>query len=150
MLPVKSLRLDLGSTLAADPATLAPVALGNMIRLVASPFTPNEDLTLAGLTLATFTGSAAKTAGIGAQDVGVDPATGLQSITILEPAGGWRWQCTVTPAVPETIFGYILTDNAGAVLLAAQLLPSPVAISASGQFIEIGTVRLTFVLTPMS
>jgi len=150
MLPVKALRLSLGETLAADPATLAPVALGNKIALVANAFTEDENLDIPDFTLATFTGSAPKVLGTGTQPVGLDPATGEQIITMLEPAGGLRWECTATPATPENIFGFILMDNAGAVLLAMHAFPTPITISEAGQEINLGAATLILVLQPMS
>jgi hypothetical protein len=150
MLPVKALRLELGTALAADAATLAPVANGNKIALVVNPFTPNENLVIGDFTLASFTGSTPLVAGTGTQEVGIDPTTGQQSITMKEPAGGWRFACTVTPASPQNVYGYILMDNAAATLLAMQAFDAPITISASGQFIEIPYARLTMVLEPMS
>jgi len=58
--------------------------------------------------------------------------------------------CTVTPGSPETIYGFILTDNAGATLLASALLPAPVTISEIGHFVDVGEVNLIFVIAPMS
>jgi len=149
MLPTKALRLALGDLLAADVATLAPVA-ANKIALVINNFVMDETLPLGAFTLATFTGSTPKAGAAGAQQVGSDPATQDQVITILAPVGGWRWECTVAPAAPETIFGYILTDNAGAVLLGMQLLDVPVTIVNATDFIDLGSVPMRFVVQPLS
>ena len=142
--------MALGTTLAADPTTLAPAGAGNKVSLVKAPFTPNENHVVADFTLADFTGSAALVAGNGAQPVGNDPLTAQQEIDIKEPAGGWRWQCTVAPTPAQTIYGYILTDNAGAVLLGMGLLDVPITVTAIGDFVEIGSIKLIFVLQPMS
>ncbi len=149
MLPMIALRTALGDLLAADIPTLAPAA-ANKIALVAANFTPDENLVLADLTLATFTGSAPKAGAAGAQQVGVDPATGDQVITNLAPAGGWRFECTVAPATPEPIYGFALTNNAGAVLLAVGLLAVPISIAAVGDYVDLGAVEIRFVLQPMS
>jgi hypothetical protein len=149
MLPVNSLRLALGDLLAADVPTLAPVA-ANKIALIAAPFVMDQNTVLAGLTLATFTGSAPKAGAAGAQQVGVDPATGDQVITILQPAGGYRFECTVAPATPETIYGAALINNAGTALLGLMELPNPINIAAVTDFVDVGTVEMRFVQQPIS
>jgi len=101
---------------------------------------------LADFTPATFTGSTALSAGTGTQPVFYDSSDGFLTMMIDDPAGGWHWTCTADPSSPETIYGYYLTDNAGAVLLGAGRLATPVTISASGQGIIIGAVTLK--LTP--
>lgn len=149
MLPMKALRLKLGTLLAADVPTLATV-VANEIALIAAPITINENLVTADLTLATFTGSAPIAGTAGAQGTGTDPSTGDQVITILAPAGGWRFVCTVAPGAPETIYGYALTKTAGGDLLGAQLLPNPVTITNVGDEVDLGSVPITFVISPMS
>lgn len=149
MLPMAFVRKQLGELLAADTSTLAP-ATANKIALVVNQVTPQENLTVADLSFATFAGGAPKSGVAGAQQVGIDPITGEQVITILSPAGGWRWECTAAPAVPEQIFGFALVDDTLADLWAYALLPQAVNISSVGQFIDLGSVPLTFVLTPIS
>lgn len=150
MLPMKALRLQLGDLLAADTTTLAPATNANKIALVNASFTPNENLAIGDLSFATFTGSTPKAGAAGTQGVGNDPTTGDQIITILTPVGGWRWTCTSAPTAPETIYGYALTDNAGATLLGVAALPAPVSIALVGDQIDLGAVEMTFVLQPLS
>ena len=149
MLPMKALRLALGELLAADVTLLAPVA-ANKIALVSAAFALTESIVIGGLTLATFTGSTPKAGAAGSQQAGVQSLTGQQVITILAPAGGWRWECTATPGVPETIYGFALIDDAGAVVLAAAVLDTPVTIAAIGDFIDLGAVSMQFVIRPLS
>lgn len=148
MIPIKAIRLSIGDLVAADVTYLAAVA-AMKVALVKAAFAPSEDLTLAALTLATFTGSAPKAGTAGAQQVGIDPSTGDQKITILAPAGGWRFECTVAPGTAETIYGYALTDNAGAVLLGTALLDTPVPIAAVADFVDLGKIEITIVRAPM-
>lgn len=149
MLPMIDLRTQLGELLAADTTTLAPVAANEMV-LVTSNTPPVETLVIGDLTLATFTGYAPKAGAAGAQQAGIDPATGEQVITVLAPVGGYRWECTAAPASPETIYGFALTDSTGATLLAYAQLATPVTISDVGDFIDLGAVTIRFVLQPMS
>ena len=134
--------------LAADTATLGSVT-AMKLHLAKNSFVPGPGLVLASLTPAAFTGSTAKSAGTGTQNVYFDPLTSALLIEILEPVGGWTWICTVDPATPgETIFGVYLTDNAGAVLYGAQLLPTPVLISAAGDGLNFSTARFMLALSP--
>lgn len=149
MLPMKALRLALGSLLAADVPTLAP-ATANQVALVAAPFSLGEDLVIGSLTLASFVGSTPIAGVAGAQGVGIDPATGQQQVNLTSPAGGWRFTCTTAPGTPQTIYGAVLTDTTGATLLAAALLPTPLSVSVVGDVIDLGSLDISFVLQPMS
>lgn len=149
MLPLEALRLQLGELLAADTTTLAP-ASANKIALIAAPFSLTETTLLSSLTLATFTGATPLAGATGAQNVGLDPVTGAQVIQIKPPAGGYRWITGDLVNLPQTIYGYALLDNAGAVLLALAQLPTALTLQVAGQFIEIDPVNITFVPQPMS
>lgn len=149
MIPKKSVRLALGELLAADVDTFAPVA-ANKIALIASNFTPEENLDLGTLTLASFTGSTPLAGASGAQEAGIDPLTGDQKITNLAPAGGWRWECTAAPVAPETIYGYIIINSAGDDWVAVALFDTPYSIAEVGDFVDIGKAEVTFVIQPMS
>ena len=150
MLPTKDVRMQIGELLAADDTILAPAASGNKVALIVEEFTPDENLVIGDLTLASFNGSTPKVAGTGTQAVGTDPATGQQIITILEPAGGWRWECGADPAEPQTVYGFCLMNNAGDTLYATQLLDNPVTISEAGQEINLGSVKMIVIDQPLS
>lgn len=149
MLPTKTVRLQLGELLAADATTLAPAMSANKIALVKSAFVPNENSVIGDFTLADFDGSSPIAGATGTQQVGNSPSTGDQIITIKEPAGGWRWESTGVTNLPQTIYGYVLTDNAGAVLLGMELLPEPLTIVEAGQEINLGAIKMTMVLQPI-
>lgn len=150
LLPTNDVRSQLGTLLAADATTLAPASNANKIALINAPFTPSGNLNISMLSFATFVGSTPLAGATGAQGVGVDPATGQQIITILTPAGGWRWTCTTAPGSPETIYGFALTDHAAATLLGTQLLTTPEVIQAVGDQIDLGAVDMTLVAQPIS
>lgn len=149
MLPAKAIRLSIGDLIAADTTLLAP-ATANKIALVTQPVTQDEDLTMAALTLATFTGSTPKAGASGTQGSGINPATGQQRITILTPVGGWRWVCTADPVTPETIYAIVLTDTTLADFLGIEVLAEPVEISEAGQEFDAGAVEMDIVLEPIS
>ena len=150
MLPMRPLRLALGSLLAADTAYLAPASTPNKIALINAPFTPNETMTASSLSFATFTGSTPIAGTAGAQGVGNNPLIGSQQITILAPAGGWRWTCTAAPGSPDIIYGFALLDTTLATLLGVQLLPQAISIQSVGDEVDLGAILITFVTEPMS
>jgi hypothetical protein len=149
MLPMKALRLKFGTLLAADSGSLAPAVNANKIFLINAVFTPNENLIMANLSQATFTGSTPIAGVTGTQPTGVDPTTGDQIITISPPAGGYIWTCTVAPGAPETIYGYGLADSTLTTLLAVDLLVGgPVTIQAINDQIDIGNPTFKMVARP--
>jgi hypothetical protein len=149
MLPMRAIRLALGELLAADVPTLAPAA-ANKIALITTPIAVSENVVFGDLHLATFTGSTPKSGINGAQQAGLNPLTGDQVITILAPAGGWRWEATVAPSPPQTVYGFALVDDGLAVLWGLQLLLVPITIATVGDFVDAGSVQMTFVLQPLS
>jgi hypothetical protein len=130
--------------LAADPATLAPAALANHVHLSMTPFTPGPTLDIAGVTDATFNTYVPANAGVGTQQEFIDPMTGLRNIQLLEPAGGWHWETGSAANLPQTIYGWFVTDNADAVMLGSALFSTPIVLTAAGQAVDIGNIRLTF------
>jgi len=150
LLPMRDVRTQLGELLAADATTLAPAANANEMILFMNNVNVNEDLVIGDLTPATFDGYAPIAGAIGAQESGFNPATGEQVITIKVPAGGYRWETTGVTNLPQTIYGFALTDSTGANLLGAELLTTPVVLNAVGQVIDLGAVKITFVLRPMA
>jgi len=144
------LREKASQLLAADTATLAQAADPNKMCLFMNPATIGEGMVVADLDLATFTGSAPLDGAAGDQQAGIDPLTGDQVITILPPAGGYRWECTAAPASAEVVFGYALTTAAGAALLATKKLATPVTIENVGDFIDLGAVTMRLSSSPLS
>lgn len=150
MLPMKAERLLIGTLLAADAGSFAPAVSANKVALIQAPFSANEDLVVGDLTLATFTGATPIAGATGAQQVGTDPATNQQIITIKEPLGGWRFITTALTNLPQTIYGYALLDSTLATLLGVQVLSTPITLTEVGQQINLGTVALTIQPTPIS
>lgn len=143
MTPSQALFDQAMALLAADATTLAPAMNANKVALVVSDFSETQDLPLASLTLASFTGSAPIAGATGAQAVGVDPLTGDALITILPPAGGYLWKCTVAPTPAQVVFGVVLLDNAEAVLLGSHKLAQSITINAVGDQVYLDE-ELTF------
>lgn len=124
---------------AANPEFTAGT-LGKVVPII-EPYTPALGLTLADLTLATFTGSAPKVQGA-EPDLFTDPATGNIVLHLHDPAGGWLFVCAVAPAATETIYGFALTNAAGSILVAVtEPLNDPVEITEVGDGVDAGTLE---------
>lgn len=143
MTPSRVIFDAIADLLAADPATLSS-ATAMHVHLIKAAFTPSLDTDFATLVPATFTGSTPLNVTPGDQTVYYDAVSGLRTIELLEPAGGFHWQCTVDPATPETIFGIAVTDTANAVLIGTMLLDPQPTISAAGQGMDVGFIQLRF------
>lgn len=141
MVPTTVIESAMAELLAADTGTLAAVAAMH-VHLIVEPFVPSVNTDFTTLTEATFTGGADKSAGTGTQQVFLDPTTGNRVIQLLEPAGGWTWECTADPVAPQTVYGYVVTDNADAVTYGSELLETPVEITEAGQGLTINNIRI--------
>lgn len=139
MQPVRDLWKAQADLLVADTATLGAVA-ALKVHLAINSFAPGLDLALGDLTEATFTGSTAIAAGAAPYDAYYDALTGLYTVRVKEPAGGWNWICTAAPAAAETVYGVYLTNSAGTTLWGAQLLPEPVTIDDADQGVGVGDI----------
>jgi hypothetical protein len=149
MQPSQALLNRLGALLAADATTIAPASGGVKVHLAQNAFTPSLSLVLASLTEASFTGYAALLGAVGAQQNFQDPSSSNGIVQIVEPLGGWHWATTASTGLPQTIYGYYLTDNGTANLYAAALFTTPITLTASGQGVDIAQVRLAIIPTAM-
>ena len=150
MLPMKALRLALGTSLAANTSFLAPAVDPNVVALIMSDFTENEDLVVGDVDLANFTGSQPIEGDTGAQWTGQDPITGQQIIRIKVSTGGWRWETADSVNLPQTIYGYALLKNDLSVMHAIKKFATPIPLTNADQEVNIDDVDLTFVLQPLS
>lgn len=141
MIATSILESAVQALLAADPTTLAPAALALHVHLIQAPFVPDADTDFTALTEADFTGSAAKSAGVGACQTFADPITLQLAVQLNEPVGGWHWKATALTNLPQTIYGYVVTDNADAVTYGSALFPSPFPILAVNDGVDIPFIR---------
>jgi hypothetical protein len=150
MTPAASLVAQMATALASSPP-LDQVSALNRVGLVMAPFTPSPTTAFADLTLATFTGATPKTVALGAQEAAQDPVSNQQIVTIVEPVGGWRFVTADAVNLPQTIYGFALWDSTSPeTLIGSQLLPNAVTLTAAAQEINLGTVKFTMVLQPLS
>jgi hypothetical protein len=142
MIPTQFIVDKVRTLLATDTGSLAAVA-AMKVRLAQNAFVPAPSRVLADFTIATFGGYADLLAGIGNAQQFNDPATGGRVAQLLEPAGGWHWQATGA-ALPQTIYGYYVVDNAGVQVLGCALFTTPVVLTANGDAIDVANIRITF------
>lgn len=141
MTPSSAIKQRALTLLAGDTMTLAQAMNANEIALIVSAFTPSGDLVPGDVTFATFMGSAPISAELMAQQVGYDPVREEWFIEIIPPVGGWYYECSMAPGAPETVYGFMLTDMAGATNYGAQLLATPVIIQDVADSVNLGAVR---------
>jgi hypothetical protein len=144
MIPTTVILDKIPLLLSTDATTLAHATLGVKVALAKAAFTPGPNLLIGALTPANFTGSTPKTAATGAQQNFADPSTQQRVVQLQEPAGGWHWQASDILQLPQTIYGYYCTDNAGLIVYGSALLPQPVTINQIGDAVDIGQVRFSF------
>jgi hypothetical protein len=135
---------SLATLLATDASKLADPANAVHVHLAQNAFTPAAGLLIGSLVEATFDGSTAKNAGLGAQQEFLDGLSGRRTVQLNEPAGGWHWQVTGVTALPQTIYGFYVTDLADAVVYGSARLDAPVLLNGIGQAIDVANVRFTF------
>lgn len=148
MTPTNLILDEMQDLLAGDVATLAAVTAMH-VHLAMAPFTPGPTRVVGDFTPATFTGSTAKNAGTGTQQTFVDAISGARVIQLLEPAGGWHWLCTAITNLPQTIYGYYVTDTADTDLYGCVAFTTPIILTASGQAIDVANIRFTMVANPL-
>lgn len=150
MFPMRVLTDEIGELLAASPP-LMQATNANIVRLINAPFAEETGLAPGDLTFADFDGSTGKPVTV-AEDmqVGFDPLTGEQVITINEPVGGWRWEVTGLTNLPQTVYGYALLTNASAAVIGVKTLPTPIPLTEVGQEINLGSLTFRVSIVPLS
>lgn len=149
MIPTQTILNELQTLLATDTGTLAAVTAMH-VHLIKAPFTPGAATDFTTLTEADFAGYAFLAAGTGTQQTFRDPVTSELIVQVKEPAGGWHWAATGAGNLPQTIYGFVITNNADTVTYGSQLLDPPVTMQASGDGVDVDQVRFAFALEPLS
>jgi len=150
MQPTQLIINSLASLLAADTANLAAAAVKN-VHLVKAPFTPSPttDWTTMTADEADFDGYAVKTAAAGAQQSFTDPLTGERVTQLIEPAGGWHWETTGVTNLPQTIYGWVVTDDADTDTFGSGNFETPIELTAADQAVDIAELNFRFNLNPL-
>lgn len=144
MLACDALLDALQTFLATEASLLAPLADPVVIHLAKAAFTPSMSMLPGDFIEADFDGYLPLEGVVGAQLAFLDPATLRRVVQLKDPAGGWHWESTGVTNLPQDIFGYWLSSNDGLTVYASQLLDTPVTISGSGQGLDVGLSRFTF------
>lgn len=149
MTPTTVITNSITDLIAADEALLGAAAAKH-VHLIMAPFTPGPGTDFTTLTPASFTGSAAKNAASGAQQSFQDAVSSRRIVQLIEPVGGWHWVTTDAVNLPQTIYGFCVTDLGDDVTFGSETFPQPIVLTAAGQAVDIGQVRFTQALTPLS
>jgi hypothetical protein len=143
MIPSNVILDAIASLLANDATTLANMTALH-VHLAQAPFTPTPALDPTTLVEANFGGYAVLDPTAGAQSVFLDPVTGLRTVELKSPIGGWHFQTTGTTNLPQTIYGWYVTDHTDAVLYGSGLLSTPVPLTAVGQGFDLPSLSFAF------
>jgi hypothetical protein len=144
MVPTKTLTDRVAALLATDVTTLAAAAVKH-VHLIQAPFSPGPNTDLAALNVATFNTYAPLSAPAGNQANYYDPTIPAQVVELIDPAGGWHWQAGSNAALPQTIYGWVVTDVANAVTYGSELFPTPITLAQTGDGLTIGDVKFALV-----
>lgn len=123
------------TTIFADPANPPKIALAK------NAFNPTPGILVADLVPADFDGYAPIPSGTGVQQSFIDPLTGSRVVQLKEPAGGWHWVTTGVTLLPQSIYGWYVTNQAGTIVLASSRFSNPIPLTAIGQGIDLAQVR---------
>lgn len=143
MIPPLAIRERGPILLGADTATLSDA--DNKVGLIKAEFTPGDLLVPGEITPATFTGSTFKVIGSATITESLDPNNGDVLLDVPPPIGGWRWETSDTVGLPQTIFGFWLTNNDENVVLGAELLAAPIILTGANQSVVLNRVGFRFV-----
>ena len=141
VIPVSAVLAQIANLIATDVTELNAIARVN-VHLAQAPFTPGPGLTLGALTEATFNTYAAIAQAAGVPNTYTDPATEEWLVQLLQPIGGWQWSAGSLADLPQTIYGWYVTDNANANLFYAELFAAPVTLAAIGNGVNIDQVNV--------
>jgi hypothetical protein len=143
LIPSQVLQNIIATLLAHDTGSLAN-ATAMHVHLAKAPFTPSPVLDVTGLVEADFAGYAIIDPTAGNQLEYYDPITGLVTVELATPVGGWHFQTTGTGQLPQTIYGWYVTDHTDAILYGSGLLATPVPLTASGQGLDLPPLTFAF------
>lgn len=150
MLPVRAVRLLIGTLLSADTTWFTPDDANIMLPIVAN-FVQSETLVIGDLTLGTDHGlgdiAVPKT-----PLAPVDPSTDAQKLTLTNGAIVNNFQWVTSGSFPPniTVYGFALVNNDKSVLIATEKLTNPIVLTGAGQVVEFSPADINFVQQPMS
>jgi len=108
---------------------------GPMVILLQQPFVPAPERVIGDLVEADFDGYAGVEANAGPKPQSLDPNNGDSLLKITAPTP-YLWETTGLTNLPQTIYGFAVTNNAGTLLLACDTI-DPVTLDGINQSIEI-------------
>lgn len=117
---------------------------GILVHLAKATFTPNEGNVLADFEEADFGSYAAKAVAAGPVDWFMDPVSMRRTLMIPDPVGGWAWVTSNDTNLPQTIYGFYITDDPATVVISSQLFDVPVLLTGHPEGVNIGSIKAGF------
>lgn len=143
MIPTLLLLERIGILVGSDTTTFAN-ADNPLMCLAKNDFTPGPGLTLTDLTQADFSGYSSRALADGAQPESLDPATGDVLVDLLPTDGNWLYETTGLTHLPQTIYGFYVTNEDGDALYCAERLETPINLIATNQSFVLPRTYLRF------
>lgn len=152
MLAVKGFIDTIAPLLGADVGVLAEATPFVALRLAKTAFSESVNLVIGDMDEADFDGYSALHGASAATQVFIDPVTGLWTLQVREPAGGWHWVTTGLTNLPQTIFGYYLTDSGGTDLWGVHRFSDAeeVLLQIVGQGVDVPSARFALNAQPLT
>jgi len=127
--------------LAADTATFDKTDSGEQqLHLAKAAFTPSPNIVFSDFVEADFNGYAPIPAVAHSADWTTDPLTGAQIVELPPPELGWRWETGSAANLPQTIYGWYLTQVDDETMVGCQLFDTPIVLTAASQVIIVDRV----------
>lgn len=149
-IPTLAQRQNFGTLWANDTTSLNQAANALKVHLFTNNIMPTENSVIGDFTEATFTSYGAINCALGPQLTGQDAVTGSELVTLKTPLGGWRWSPTDAVGLPQTVYGWYLSDKNNTIIYGAARIATPLTLTAAGQVVDLGELVATFVVQPVS
>lgn len=142
MTPTKAVRERAVTLLGADTTTFNQPTDELVVRLFQNAAVPTETMAIGDFTQADFGGYAGLDVALGACPEGLNPQTDDSQIRLISADGDYVWETTNTSNLPQTIYGFYVTDAGGSILYAAERFAFPVELTMTNQTVIIPTPTL--------
>jgi len=137
MIPTTALQRRIAELIYNDTTTIGAPGANLAMRLAKAPFTPSRTLTLGDITEADYLGYFPFT--VDSDSLNWDSVNNEWWVTINPVRGGYLYVPSASPALPQTIYGFYLTDEPLTTLYGSALLDVPVPLVNDDTLLLLGT-----------
>ncbi len=147
MIPTQGTMNAINNSLAVNTGLWGSTVPIVQLTLIKNSFVPNPGILAGDLTPATFDGSDPIPIPIQPQVLVLDNLTGRIGVVLKEPVGGYRWTC-LSDGPAEVIYGYAVMSLENDFCYWSDVLPVPITIENTGNFVELSAVLAYMVNIP--